>query len=559
MKNIIRFSTVAFALMLGVTSCIEEIDPQTSYVTKDQASVAPGAFQNFVNAITGSMNGNSSYSTNSTTPYDFGYTSFFIQRDIIGQDIVVPFITGSEWFTSWYTASGIDSESDTQTNIPWVVYYKWISNCNTVLSLAGEEPAADQIAGVGIAHAMRGMYFMDLAQVYSTETYTKNPNALTVPIVLETSTSEELAANARVTWSELMAQVMSDFDKAETELAGYNRPDKTTPDVSVVQGLKARAYLLMGDWQNAKAYAEKAMAGYTMLNNDELVDRATGFNSPNHAWMFCVTYKPADYHMIVNDVDTGWGSQMINEGAGHGCGYSANYVGAKRIDKHLYETIPATDARKMHWVDFELDNMASADEINEALLDYTGKTAKGAIALAWEGWYAGTVGGTPVKFRPKDADYDNQYNGFLVSVPLMRVEEMMLIQAEAAGRMNEAQGKELLTAFALKRDANYEYGMHAIDNNYGGGLNEFMRELHWQRRVELWGEGFATFDAKRFGTDMIRNYPGTNHCEGYRWNSTGNPAWFGQLIPASEKNYNEAIEQNPAIVRPSADSEEHKF
>lgn len=558
MKNIYKFSAVACALLLGATSCIQEIDPQTSYVTKDQAAAAPGAYNNYVNAITGAMNGNSSYNTNSTTPYDFGYTAFFIERDIMGQDIVVPFITGSEWFTSWYTASGLVNETG-YSSIPWVVYYKWISNCNTVLSLAGEEPAPEQLAGVGIAHAMRAMYYLDLGQVFSSETYAKNSSALTVPIVLETSTSEELAANPRVSWDALMDQIFSDLDAAETELANYNRPDKTTPDVSVVYGLKARAYLLKGDWQNAKTYAQKAMAGYSILEGSELTDKATGFNTPNHAWMFCCTYKPADYHMIVNDVDTGWGSQMINEGAGHGCGYSANYVGAKRIDKHLFETIPATDIRKMHWVDFEIDDLGSVDEINEALLAYTGKTADGRVALAWEGWYAPTVGGTPVKFRPKDADYDNQYNGFLVSIPLMRVEEMKLIEAEAAGRLNEGEGVNLLTQFALSRDPQYTYGSHEQDNNYGGGLNAFMREIHWQRRVELWGEGFATFDAKRLGTDMIRNYPGTNHCENYRWNSTGNPSWFNQLIPASEKNYNEAIEQNEKVERPTADSEEHKF
>ncbi len=32
--------------------------------------------------------------------------------------------------------------------------------------------------------------------------------------------------------------IISDLDKAEEYLAGYERPDKTTPDVSVVYGLK---------------------------------------------------------------------------------------------------------------------------------------------------------------------------------------------------------------------------------------------------------------------------------------------------------------------------------
>ena len=38
---------------------------------------------------------------------------------------------------------------------------------------------------------------------------------------------------------------------------------------------------------------------------------------------------------------------------------------------------------------------------------------------------------------------------------------MILIEAEAAGMQNEANGIAILTNFAKTRDANYEYGTHA--------------------------------------------------------------------------------------------------
>ena len=44
-------------------------------------------------------------------------------------------------------------------------------------------------------------------------------------------------------------------------LAGYNRSDVYTPDLSVVYGLKARAYLTMEDWANAEKYAKQAQTG----------------------------------------------------------------------------------------------------------------------------------------------------------------------------------------------------------------------------------------------------------------------------------------------------------
>lgn len=49
-KILIPFLTVAFGLTLA-TSCIEEIDPQSSTITKDQAANAPGSYDNFVSGF----------------------------------------------------------------------------------------------------------------------------------------------------------------------------------------------------------------------------------------------------------------------------------------------------------------------------------------------------------------------------------------------------------------------------------------------------------------------------------------------------------------------------
>ena len=52
------------------------------------------------------------------------------------------------------------------------------------------------------------------------------------------------------------------------------------------------------------------------------------------------------------------------------------------------------------------------------------------------------VGGLPLKFRTIGGEEgrNNQYIGFVVAVPMMRVEEMYLIEAEAAGMQNESNG-----------------------------------------------------------------------------------------------------------------------
>ena len=551
MKKTIKLFAVLAMSSLAFVSCEEQIDPQTSYVTGEQAGNAPGAFDNYVNTITSSLCGQFTYGGNGNTyPYDFGYPSFFLQRDVMGQDIVCN-TSGSEWYTTWYTSGVALGPTYAICQMPWTYYYQWIDNCNKVLNLTGSNPEDDQKVGAGIAYAMRAMFYMDLARMFAPETYASNPDAETVPVITETTTPDQLTNNPRAKNADMWAFILSDLDNAERLLEGYKRPDVYTPDVSVVYGLKARSYLVMEDWANAKLYAEKAMEGYTMMSQAEYLSQTNGFNTPNSSWMFGCTFKSSDPNITLNDGDSSWGSQMIIEVVESEMGYSANYVGPKRIDAHLYSTIPATDYRRMCWIDPALDEL-DEDECIEALaaysdapegLYYTGHTISEYDA----------VGYMPVKFRPKDGDHADQYHAFTVAVPFMRVEEMKLIQAEAAGMINEAQGIQLLTAFAQTRDPQYVYGTHRDAYN-NGSTGLFRNEIWWQRRVEFWGEGLATFDIKRLNKGIIRNYPGTNHPEGYRWNTTTVPQWMHLCIVQTETNYNKGCTNNPTPLAPTGDS-----
>ena len=554
-KSILYIAALALTTVTTLNSCIKEIDPQSSTVTKDQAANAPGAFNNFVSSLTSSLNGEFTYSGSSHYPWDFGYPSFFLQRDVMGQDIAVE-TSGSEWYTTWYSCGTGLGPTYAVCQLPWTYYYGWIKNCNTVLSLAGEDPANDQKAGAGIAYAMRAMFYMDLARMYAPETYAKNPEAATVPIITEQTSAADATNNPRATNKEIFALILSDLDKAETLLADYKRTDVYTPDVSVVYGLKARAYLTMEDWANAEKYAKQAQTGYQVMTESQYLSKTDGFNKPNASWMFGLTFRPSDPNITENDADSSWGSQMIIEVSGSGCGYSANYVGPKRIDSHLFSTIPATDFRRMCFLDPALDEMSKADAI-KALEAYTGDP-EGVYTTGTKVSSRGTLGCIEIKFRPKDGEYENQYTAFTVAVPLMRVEEMKLIEAEAAGMQNEARGIELLTAFAKTRDANYEYGTHN-EAYYNTATSKFQNECWWQRRVELWGEGFATFDIKRLQKGIIRSYAGTNHMETMRFNTTSAPDWMNLCIVQTETNYNTACTNNPVAVRPEGDSPEHPW
>lgn len=543
MKSIIKISSVV-VLSLFLGSCIQETLPQTDYVTSGQASSAPNAFNNFVAACT-ILTGQFTYGGSSYYPWDFGYPSFFLQRDVMGQDIAVE-NSGSEHYSTWYQCSTGLGPRYAVCQLPWTYYYGWINDCNTVIKMGGEEPSELQKHGVGIARAMRAMFYMDLARMYG-KTYAGNPDAETVPIVDEKTT--DYTNNPRATNTKIWSFIIEDLDKAEALLDGYVRKDKKTPDVSVVYGLKARAYLTMENWSEAEKYAKLAQTGYSALTSEDYIDRNNGFNSELSAsWMFATGYKSDDPNIIYNDGDSSWASQMILE-TSSGMGYAANYGTPKRIDAHLYETIPATDIRKKCFIDPAIDEMTDEAAIKTALAeysDYPDNLIGTAIATASQ-----KIGCLSVKFRNGGgaAGITNQYVGFCVDVPLMRVEEMMLIEAEAAGMQEEARGKALLETFAKLRNPSWTYDSMAT----------FRDQVWWQRRVELWGEGFATFDIKRLKKGITRSYAGTNHPEGYRWNTTETPQWMDLCIVDTEVKYNPACTNNPTPVAPTSDSPEFQW
>lgn len=561
-RNIINLFSVAALSLATLSGCIKVIDPQSSTVTQNQASNAPGSFDKFVDAIESSMCGKFGYWPAQQFPYDYGYPSFMLISDIMGQDIAIE--EGNEHYTTWYGCGTGLGPQYAVCQMPWTYYYSWIKSCNTIISLAGEDPAADKRSGAGIAYAMRAFYYMDIARMYAQKSYAFDKNAETVPLVLETTALGDLASNPRATNEVIWNQIISDLDKAEIYIADYKRTDKYTPDLSVVYGLKARAYLTMEDWAKAEEYARKAQDGYTIMSEAEYLSRTDGFNTPNSSWMYAVTFRSDDPCILQNDGDCSWGSQMIVEVLNSNMGYAANYGTPKRIDAHLYQTIPDTDFRKMCFVDFAIDDMSQAEAI-EALAAYSDVPDQ-VYTTGTANTNSGLVGGLELKFRPKGGEHNDQYAAWTVAVPLMRVEEMKLIEAEAAGMQDQSRGISLLTAFAQTRDPQYEYGKH--QETYGSSYaNSFQNEVWWQRRVELWGEGFGLYDIKRLDKGIIRSYAGTNHPETYRWNiggytsNTGNnhPDWMDFCIIQTETNYNTACTNNPAPQMPSGDSPEYNW
>ena len=100
MKRIIKAFISAACIVPLASGCIQEIEPQNDSVTLGQAAAAPGAYDNFVDAITSSLTGAFTYGGNDNNyPWDFGYPSFYLQRDVMGNDIACE-DADSEWYTT---------------------------------------------------------------------------------------------------------------------------------------------------------------------------------------------------------------------------------------------------------------------------------------------------------------------------------------------------------------------------------------------------------------------------------------------------------------------------
>ncbi|MBR3432420.1 MAG: RagB/SusD family nutrient uptake outer membrane protein [Bacteroidaceae bacterium] len=534
----------------GLSSCIEQIDPQTSNVTSEQASNAPGAFDNFVAGLTNGLVGEFVYSGSDQSPYDYGYPSFYIIRDVMGNDIVMD--SDGDWYQSWYTCSRALGPQYAVCQLPLTYFFGWIKDCNSVISMYKSSPSDLKKNGAGIAYCMRALYYLDAVQMWGESTYAKNPDGLTVP--KRTDENVSTTNMPRMTYKEAFSFILSDLDKAEELLEGYEREDVYTPNINVAYGLKARVYLLMEDWENAEKYAKLAQNGYTMMTNQEYTDRKHAFNTPNSSWIMGLTFKPTDPNITANDGDSGWGSHMIAEVQASGMGYAANYGRPKRIDAHLFSTIPSTDIRKSCYIDPAVDDL-EGDDLIDALSAYSDVPEQ--LALTGASTDAGVLGCFQLKFRPKDGEHVDQYKAWTVAVPMMRVEEMKLIEIEAAGMQDEARGKQMLEEFAKVRDPQFTYGEHEKDSYYNGQTGGFRNEVWWQRRVELWGEGFATYDIKRLQKGIIRSYPGTNHLQDYRWNVQTMPQWMVFCFVQTESNYNKDLVPNPTPNHEVGDDPEY--
>ena len=314
----------------------------------------------------------------------------------------------------------------------------------------------------------------------------------------------------------MAAFILEDLNNAEEYIVNLENSTKTLPHLDVVYGLKARYYMWLGDYANAKTYARKAIneASTTPMTESQCLNTATGFNNIS-LWMWGSQMMSEDD--VVKSGIINWTSWLSNE-------TNFGYAGIEpfnMIDASMYARISDTDFRKKLW-------KAPAGTALEGQTPFLSASFEKNLCT-----YAS------VKFRPAEGNADDYNVGCASAYPVMRVEEMYFIEAEAAAHLNDADGQSLITNFMTTyRDP--EYTCTATGN-------DLIDEIVFQKRVELWGEGQIFFDIKRLNMSVTRGYPGTNHAEARRFNTQGRPAWMNFCIVRTEKNNNKGLEgyENP--------------
>ena len=97
----------------------------------------------------------------------------------------------------------------------------------------------------------------------------------------------------------------------------------------------------------------------------------------------------------------------------------------------------------------------------------------------------------------------------------MRMEEMKFIDIEATAHLDGvAAGVTALKDFINT----YRYTDNSYQANNATTMEDFIKELMIQKRIEFWGEGITYFDYKRLGL-QVRRKDNTNYEPSARINS----------------------------------------
>lgn len=504
MKKIINklFAGSLLAGMMLVSSCAGDY-LDTAPTDSTGATDAVGTTANAMKALNG-------IAKIMTTQHSYFGGGFAGENNIMIQYESYP----SENYNYNYYASGwspiFNQEFHTRTNsiydaYAWYYYYTIAGNANTILANIdnAEGTEAERNFVKASALTFRAYAFEKLVHYYCWRWQDSN-NGASQGIVLRLD--ESTGGQGYATLAETYAQIYKDLDEAIMlfEQSGMDRNASQVwmPNINVAHAIYARAALTKQDYTKALTEAKLARQNYPLMSNAEY---HAGFCNPTSEWIF-----------------GSFGSAQENNwywsyGTQYACnGYYANAAGAANgagsIGRELINRIPNNDARKALFLTEDKfpgynfndgsamdlgygilgmgDDAEKADALWEEAAAYCQKMAVSGLEAPYQAGYM-YLGGQ-LKFYV----FDTPGVSYL---PFIRSSEMVLVEAEANYFLNdETAARAALVELNATSGRNPEY---TCDKSGEALWNEIMD----YRELELWGEGFAWSDYKRWNRDIVRH------------------------------------------------------
>ena len=504
MKKIINklFAGSLLAGMMLVSSCAGDY-LDTAPTDSTGATDAVGTTANAMKALNG-------IAKIMTTQHSYFGGGFAGENNIMIQYESYP----SENYNYNYYASGwspiFNQEFHTRTNsiydaYAWYYYYTIAGNANTILANIdnAEGTEAERNFVKASALTFRAYAFEKLIHYYCSRWQDSN-NGASQGIVLRLDESTD--GQGYATLAETYTQIYKDLDEAIMlfEQSGMDRNASQVwmPNINVAHAIYARAALTKQDYTKALTEAKLARQNYPLMSNAEY---HAGFCNPTSEWIF-----------------GSFGSAQENNwywsyGTQYACnGYYANAAGAANgagsIGRELINRIPNDDARKALFLTEDKfpgynfndgsamdlgygilgmgDDAEKADALWEEAAAYCQKMAVSGLEAPYQAGYM-YLGGQ-LKFYV----FDTPGVSYL---PFIRSSEMVLVEAEANYFLNdETAARASLVELNATSGRNPEY---TCDKSGEALWNEIMD----YRELELWGEGFAWSDYKRWNRDIVRH------------------------------------------------------
>ena len=499
MKKIINklFAGSLLAGMMLVSSCAGDY-LDTAPTDSTGATDAVGTTANAMKALNG-------IAKIMTTQHSYFGGGFAGENNIMIQYESYP----SENYNYNYYASGwspiFNQEFHTRTNsiydaYAWYYYYTIAGNANTILANIdnAEGTEAERNFVKASALTFRAYAFEKLIHYYCWRWQDSN-NGASQGIVLRLDDSTD--GQGYATLAETYAQIYKDLDEAIMlfEQSGMDRNASQVwmPNINVAHAIYARAALTKQDYTKALTEAKLARQNYPLMSNAEY---HAGFCNPTSEWIF-----------------GSFGSAQENNwywsyGTQYACnGYYANAAnGAGSIGRELINRIPNNDARKALFLTEDKFpgynfNDGSAMDLGYGILGM-GDDEKKADAL-WEeaAAYCQKISGLEAPYQAGYMYLGGQLKFYVFDtpgvsyLPFIRSSEMVLVEAEANYFLNdETAARAALVELNATSGRNPEY---TCDKSGEALWNEIMD----YRELELWGEGFAWSDYKRWNRDIVRH------------------------------------------------------